>query len=84
VISEVKNAISEMKTVISVNKRIEALENALGDNGRMYFVRCENGVYRVEDDAGPLEMNKTQFEQWRNSKNENDDFVLFIVERTKK
>ena len=65
-----------MKTV---RKRIEELERA-NRNGRVHFVRCENGVYFVNDDAGPLELNEKQYRAWL-AENDNEFSVVFEVKR---
>jgi hypothetical protein len=61
-----------MKTI---RKRLEDLENFIGD-GQIYFVRCEDGVYRVDD----LVMNEKQYQTWL-AQHDNDSVVVFEVKR---
>ena len=61
-----------MKTV---RKRVEDLEKFTGE-GRIHFVICEDGFYRVDD----LVMNENQYNEWL-AKNDNDSVVVFVVKR---
>jgi hypothetical protein len=62
-----------MKTV---RKRIEDLEKFTVGDGQLYFVRCEDGVYRVDD----LVMNEKQYQTWL-AQHDNDSVVVFEVKR---
>jgi hypothetical protein len=59
----------------AIRKRLEYLENSTGE-GRLYFVRCEDGVYRVDD----LVMNEKQYQTWL-AQHDNDSVVVFEVKR---
>ena len=61
-----------MKTI---RKRLEELENA-NQGGRIHFVICEDGFYRVDD----LVMNEKQYNEWL-AQNDNDSVVVFVVKR---